>query len=117
MKLLKNKIFILIFLSSLIFVYGCYNCSCHCNYCLGCKIVTITRRTDDSLLVQKKFCSQTNIYTNQPLQDSITKFKNKYYGNSYYKVNERDSTYNCDSFKYKDCDRATPQDYMCECAK
>jgi hypothetical protein len=113
---LRSKTLVLISLFAIIIIPAC-QCSCHCDYCLGCKIVIITRRSDDSLIVQKKFCSHTNMYTNQAFQDSITNFENNYYGNGYYKVNERDSTYNCDHFKFKDCNRVTPNDYLCECSK
>jgi hypothetical protein len=121
---LKKKIFILIFISSLVFLYGCYRCSCDCDYCSGCKIVMVTWSSNDSLIVRKKFCSQTNVYAGSPtyernpFQDSISKFTNQYNGYSYYKVSIIDSAYNCNHLESKDCKLAdVPKDYFCECAK
>lgn len=114
---LKVKSILLMSLSFLmVFLSSCY-CSCTCESCEGCKIVTAPYLSSDSIIARKAFCTTENILMDQVVLDSIEAFK-KQYPNSAGYFTVTDSTWNCDKKTHLSCREADKlKKYACTCYK
>ena len=115
---MKNKIlkyFAIILIAVLISSCGC---SCHCDRNLGCRVITIKLTSNDSLIF-RKYCSQTNYYTDKIVKDSINAFFSKYQSISTIIIN-KDSIYKYENVSNVKCDERVNYEnkgYGCSCAK
>lgn len=104
--------------SGLAFLFYACNCSCLCDKNMGCAIAEA--RSVNGVLVEKQlYCSTTNYETDKTVQDSISKFQERYM-NSNISVAIRDSIYSTNQVKGLTCNDANDfknQGYGCSCAK
>ena len=114
----------LIFLCSILVLfilttlYSC-TCSCSCEKNLGCKILIAQHTNSGDTIEIKIFCSQGNFATDTILQDSVTRFNNRYQTAGII-VKSRDSIYKFDRRDNLNCNQAksySQNNYWCTCAK
>lgn len=104
-------------------IYSCY-CDCQCSKDLGCAILTVRKvngmTLTNTVITTKMFCSQTDYYTDQALQDSVLTFKARYNTDTS-KVDVKDSIYQqydrMQNVKCGGTDKYISQGYGCSCAK
>ncbi len=113
-----SKLIVCCFL--LLLVHSC-SCDCTCTRNLGCKVLTVKRNSNSSVIITKMYCSQTitNFATDKAIQDSVSKFKAKYQTDST-TVFVRDSIYKnekYDKLKCKETSGYENNGFGCDCAK
>ncbi|MEI6488414.1 MAG: hypothetical protein WCP52_05600 [Bacteroidota bacterium] len=97
------------------------SCDCACTRNLGCKILTVKRNSNSSVIITKMYCSQTitNFAADKAIQDSVSKFTAKYQTDST-TVFVRDSVYKnerYDKLKCKETSGYENNGFSCDCAK
>lgn len=120
---MNRKLFTtLIFTCSLLtLLNSCMKCSCTCDRNLGCKIVTVERKSNHSVIMTKVFCSQTltNYGTDNVLKDSVNSFFLRYTTDSTI-VTATDSIYKYESVNRRTCKERKAYEsegFGCECVK
>ena len=89
---------------------------CYCNKNLGCKILIVKNKSNDSVISKKMFCSQVDFDRNEHA-DSIKLFKLHYLNDSI-NIVEIDSTYSLEKLgdvKSGDVSQYQAKGYSCLC--
>ncbi len=89
---------------------------CYCNKNLGCKILIVKNKSNDSLISKKMFCSQVDFDRNE-YADSIKLFKLHYLSDSM-NIVEIDSIYSLEKLgdvKSGDVSQYQAKGYFCLC--
>ncbi len=104
----------------LITLFNSCSCDCWCEKNLGCTILTVKLKSNDSLVVSQIYCSQTNYSSDLILRDSITEFYARYSSDTT-AISSRDSIYTheqrIENLSCKESDPYIKNGYNCECAK
>ena len=116
----QSIIFFLLIGITLTFLYSC-RCSCDCDRNLACRILTVKLNSNDSTLMTKMFCSQSQRhYEIDPvLKDSVFNFTTQHQTDST-TVTSRDSIYKyerVEDIKCKDKNGYKNDGFSCMCYK
>lgn len=115
----RQTIIFFFFSTFIMTLLGSCWCSCDCDRNIGCTILTVKQISNDSVLMKKIFCAQTNYETDKVRKDSVDNFTAQHQ-TANTTVTAKDSIYKyerVEDVKCKDKDGYKNDGFGCMCYK